>query len=314
MSGTYVLRRLIQGALTAFLSLSVIFIILRLTPGDPAMIILGDYATPELLAIVRQEYGLDKSVPEQYLIYLRRIVTGDFGASLVLKKEVTEIIFASMRYTAVLAVGAVTVTCLIGIPLGIVAARKRNTLADYVSMVIALLGISTPGFWLGLLLIFTFSYLLGWFPIQGAGNPGDVLDELYHLILPAFTLGFSAAALVARTTRSSLLEVMNEDYVRTARAKGLAERMVFLWHIWRNALIPIVTVLGINLAQLLGGAAVAEIVFGRPGLGKTLVDSILARDYPLSQAMLVTFLLAVVMVNLITDLIYGIADPRIARS
>ncbi len=314
MSGTFFLQRLSQGAVTAFFSLSVIFLILRLTPGDPAQIMLGDYATPELLAIVRQQYGLDKSIPQQYLIYLQRVATSDFGRSLVLKKEVTDVISSTLGYTVVLALAAMIVTCLIGVPLGIVSARRRNTWADYLAMVLALVGIATPGFLLGLLLIYVFGYLLGWFPIQGAGPPGNLLAGLRHLALPAFALGLSSAALMARTTRSALLEVMSDDHVLTARAKGLREATVFRRHVWRNALIPIVTVLGIDLGRLLGGAAVIEIVFGRPGLGKTLVDSILSRDYPLSQAMVIVFLLIVVLVNLLTDYIYGMVDPRIGRA
>lgn len=310
----YLLQRLAQGALTALLALTVVFLILRLTPGDPAQIILGDYATPELLEVVRQQYGLNRSIPEQYAVYMWRLASGDFGTSITLKREVSSIIVGTMRYTFVLAVAAMIVTCLVGIPLGVVAARHRNGLPDYLATVLALLGVATPAFWLALLLIYFFSYTLGWLPVQGTGEGGSPIDELRHLILPAFALGIGSSALVARTTRSALLEVMNEDHVRTARAKGLREGAVFRRHVWRNALIPIVTILGLDFGRLLGGAAVIEIVFGRPGLGKTLVDAILARDYPLSQATIVVFLLAVVIVNLITDCLYGLADPRISHT
>ena len=181
-------------------------------------------------------------------------------------------------------------------------------------MLIALVGICTPDFALALVIIYAFSYELGWFPIQGTGNPGDFPGQLHHLVLPAFALGIRSAALVARTTRSALLEVLGEDHVRTARAKGLAESAVIRGHVWRNALIPIFTILGLYFGQILGGATVIEIVFGRPGLGKLLIGSILARDYPLSQGLIIVFLVGVVVVNLITDLLYGFVDPRLRSS
>ena len=306
--------RLVQASLTIFGALTIVFLILRLTPGDPARIILGEYATPELLATVRAQYGLDKSIPEQYLVYLKNVATGNFGRSLSLRSNVTSLIGSALPSTIALALGSLLVTVVIGIPLGIISALKRNTVADYASMVIALLGIAAPNFWIALLMIYFLSYKLGWFPIQGAGTPGDPLSQLRHLVLPAIALGTRSAALVARTTRSAMLDVLSEDYVRTARAKGLAERTITRAHVFRNALIPIITVLGIYFGQLLGGATVIEIVFGRPGLGKLLVDSILMRDYPLSQALIVTFLVVIVAVNLATDMLYGLVDPRIRAS
>ena len=308
---TLVAGRLVQAGLTIFGALTIVFLILRLTPGDPAQIILGEYATPELLATVRAQYGLDKSIPEQYLVYLKNVATGNFGRSLSLRSSVTTLIGSALPSTIALAMASLLVTVLIGIPLGIISALKRNTIADYASMVIALLGIAAPNFWVALLMIYFLSYKLGWFPIQGAGAPGDPLSQLRHLVLPSIALGTRSAALVARTTRSAMLDVLGEDYVRTARAKGLAERTITRAHVFRNALIPIITVVGIYFGQLLGGATVIEIVFGRPGLGKLLVDSILMRDYPLSQALIVTFLVVIVAVNLATDMLYGLVDPRI---
>lgn len=288
--------RLGQAVFTIFGALTIVFLILRLTPGDPVQIMLGDYATPELTAILRKQYGLDRPLPVQYLTYLKNAVTGNFGVSLSQKTDVMTVIRGSLPYTIQLALAAMIVTCLVGIPLGAIAALKRNTAADFAAMVIALLGVATPGFLLALLLIYLFSYKLGWFPIQGAGDKG-IPSTLHHLVLPAVALGFQSAALVARTTRSALLAVLGEDYIRTAHAKGLAPRVVVQSHALRAALVPILAVLGLYFGQLLGGAGVAEIVFGRPGLGKLLIGAILVRDYPLSQALIAVFLVAVIGIN-----------------
>jgi ABC-type dipeptide/oligopeptide/nickel transport system permease component len=275
---------------------------------------LGDYATEELAATLRQQLGLDQPLPVQYLVFLKNTLTGDFGMSLAKKQDVSTIIAGAWPYTASLALASMAVTCLIGIPLGTLAALKRGTVADFVAMVISLLGVATPGFLMALMLIYVFAYLIGWFPVQGAGEGRGVVSMLHYLVLPAVALGFQSAALVARTTRSSLLAVLGEDYMRTARAKGLPERQALREHAFRNALVPILAVLGLFFGQLLGGAAVAEIVFGRPGLGKLLVDAILFRDYPLSQALISVFLLGVILVNLVTDTLYGLADPRIRQN
>ena len=309
-----ILRRLARSVLTVVGALTLVFLSLRLTPGDPAMIMLGDYATEELAATLRQQLGLDQPLPVQFLVFLKNTLTGNFGMSLAKKQDVSEIIAGAWPYTASLALASMLVTCLIGIPLGVLAALKRGTFADFAAMVISLLGVSIPGFLLALLLIYFFAYGLGYFPIQGAGEGRGPLVMLHYLVLPSLALGFQSAALVARTTRSSLLAVLGEDYMRTARAKGLHEQIVLREHAFRNALVPILAVLGLFFGQLLGGAAVAEIVFARPGLGKLLVDAILFRDYPLSQALICVFLLGVVVVNLVTDTLYGLADPRIRRA
>jgi ABC-type dipeptide/oligopeptide/nickel transport system permease component len=309
-----IVGRVVQAVLTIFGALTIVFMILRLTPGDPVLVILGDYATPELIAAMRHQYGLDQPLPVQYAIFLGNTVTGNFGYSLSKKQDVTVIIRDSLPYTVSLAAAAMAVTCIVGIPLGLIAALKRSTLADFAAMVISLLGVSTPGFLLALLLIYVFSYQYGWFPVQGAGEGKGPVSILYYLVLPAVALGFQSAALVARTTRSALLAVLSEDYMRTARAKGLPEWIVLRVHGFRNALVPILAVLGLYFGQLLGGAAAAEIVFGRPGIGKLLVDAILQRDYPLSQALISVFLISVIGINLLTDLLYGLADPRIRRA
>jgi len=309
----HVLQRLFQSILTIFGALTIVFLVLRLTPGDPTAIMLGDYATPELVATLRAQYGLDQPLPVQYLVFLKNTVTLNFGQSLSQKTSSMAVIKGALPYTLEIAVAAMIVTCLIGIPLGVIAALKRNTFADFASMAIALLGIATPGFLFALLLIYFFSFKLGWFPVQGAGEGEGLVSRLQHLALPALALGFQSAALVARTTRSALLAVLGEDYIRTAHAKGLKATTVVRAHALRAALVPILAVLGLFFGQLLGGAGVAEIVFSRPGLGKLLVNSILLRDYPLSQALIAVFLVGVIGVNFITDTLYGFADPRLRQ-
>src|SRR5215212_3116500 len=307
----YILTRLAQAVLTMIGALTILFLIVRLTPGDPAYIMLGDYATPELVAVVRERYGLDKPLPMQYLVYVTNIATGQFGVSYSRNQDVMTLVASAWPFTVTLAIASIVVTCVIGLPLGVLAALKRNTLADVATMAIALLGVAAPGFLLALLMIYALSYQLGLFPVRGAGEGTDLLSQLHYLALPALALGFNAAALIARTTRSSLLGVLGEDYLRTARAKGLAPWPLLWGHAIRNALIPVLAVLGIQFGQLLGGAGVIEIVFGRPGLGKLLIDAILSRDYPLSQALISVLLVGVIVVNLATDVLYGFVDPRV---
>jgi ABC-type dipeptide/oligopeptide/nickel transport system permease component len=295
-------------------ALSIMFLILRLTPGDPVQIMLGDYRTPELEETLRARYGLDKPLPVQYLVYVGNVVTGQFGVSYWRNQDVTTLIGSALPYTLQLAIAAMIVTCLIGLPLGVLAALKRNTLADLASMVIALLGVAAPGFLLALLLIYVLSYQLGLFPVQGAGEGTGLLNQSRYLVLPAIALGFHSAALVARTTRSALLGVLSEDYLRTARAKGIHPSTLLRVHAARNALIPILAVLGLQLGQMLGAAGVIEIVFNRPGLGKLLVDAILQRDYPLSQALVTVLIVGVILINLFTDVLYGLVDPRVRHA
>ncbi len=306
-----VARRLVQSALTLLGALTVMFLILRLTPGDPVQIMLGDYRTPELEQALRQRYGLDQPIPVQYAVYIGNILTGQFGVSYWRNQDVTTLVASVLPYTLQLAVAGTLVTCAIGLPLGVLAALKRNSAADLASMVIALLGVAAPGFLLALLLIYGLSYSLGWFPVQGAGEGTDLPNQLHYLVLPAFALGFHSAALVARTTRASLLGVLGEDYLRTARAKGLQPARILRTHALRNALVPVLAVLGLQLGQMIGAAGVIEIVFNRPGVGKLLIDAILSRDYPLSEALLAVLLAGVILINLVTDVLYGLVDPRI---
>jgi len=250
----------------------------------------------------------------QYVIYVGNILTGRFGVSYWRNQDGTTLVGAALPYTLNLAAAAIVVTCVIGLPLGVLAALKRNTLADLASMAIALVGVAAPGFLLALLLIYVLSYWLGLFPVQGAGEGTDLLNQAHYLVLPAVALGFHSAALIARTTRSALLGVLGEDYLRTARAKGLSTAALLRVHAARNALIPILAVLGLQFGQMLGSAGVIEIVFNRPGLGKLLIDAILSRDYPLSQALLAILLVGVILINLGTDILYGLVDPRIGHA
>jgi ABC-type dipeptide/oligopeptide/nickel transport system permease component len=310
----HIASRALQAVVTLVGALSIMFLILRLTPGDPVQIMLGDYRTPELEATLRARYGLDKPLPVQYLVYVGNVVTGQFGTSYWRNQDVTTLIGSVLPYTLQLAAAAIVVTCVIGLPLGVVAALKRNTLADLASMIIALLGVAAPGFLLALLLIYVLSYQLGLFPVQGAGEGTDPFNQSRYLVLPAVALGFHSAALVARTTRSALLGVLGEDYLRTARAKGLRPSSLLRVHAARNALIPVLAVLGLQLGQMLGAAGVIEIVFNRPGLGKLLIDAILQRDYPLSQALVTVLMVGVILINLFTDVLYGLVDPRVRHA
>jgi glutathione transport system permease protein len=309
-----ILRRVVQTALTLLGALTVMFLIVRLTPGDPVQIMLGDYRTPELEQALKARYGLDQPLPVQYLTYITNMLTGQIGVSYWRGQDVTSLVSSVLPYTLQLATAGVMVTCIVGLPLGVLAALKRNTLADVASMVIALLGAAAPGFLLALLLIYGLSYSLGWFPVQGAGEGTDFGNQVRYLILPAFALGFHSAALVARTTRAALLGVLNEDYLRTARAKGLMPARILRVHALRNALVPVLAVLGLQLGQMIGGAGVIEIVFNRPGVGKLLIDAILQRDYPLSQALVAVLLVGVILINLVTDVLYGLVDPRVRHA
>lgn len=288
-----------------------VFLLLRILPGDPAQLILGEFATPETLQQVRQALGLDRPLHVQYLIYLKDIIGLDFGKSVVTRQAVMTEIAWVFPYTLHLAVAATIISSIIGILAGIISARARNTFSDHVSRLLSLIGISMPEFWFGILLVQAFSIRLNLLPAIGGGDETSYLNLLYHLILPALALGMAMAALTARMTRSSMLEVLGQDYIRTARAKGLAEETVLWKHALRNALIPIVTITGLNTGRLLGGAVIVEMVFARPGLGKLLVDSIFARDYPMVEGVITVIATLFIAVNLVVDLSYAFIDPRI---
>jgi len=289
---------------------TVVFIIIRLAPGNPAEILLGDYATPEAVALLKEKMGLDRPLYQQYGLYLWHLLQGDFGRSYVTNRLVLPEIIRHLPYTLELAGAAVLLSILIGLPAGMVSAVKRDTLFDRISTVAALFLASMPLFWLGILLMLFFSIKLGWFPLIGAGDPASV-DALRYLILPSMALAGTPTALVARITRSSVLEIIEQDFIKVARAKGLEENRVVLKHVLKNAMIPVTTVIGLNMGQLLGGSVVIEMVFARPGLGKLLIDSIHGRDYFQVQGTVIIIASLFVVVNFLVDLTYSLFDPRI---
>jgi ABC-type dipeptide/oligopeptide/nickel transport system permease component len=292
------------------------FLLIHIAPGDPAELMLGDYAgvSPQVLRDMRARLGVDQPLPVQYARYLGQVLTGDLGRSFRTNQPVLSEIAAQAPYTLVLAVAGILLAILVGIPAGIISGVRRNSAVDYATMTVSMIWLSSPSFWFAILLIYVLAFRLGWFPIFGAGIWGDWKSMLVHLVLPAAVIGVRSAALIARMTRSALLEVLNQDFIRTARAKGLDRYRVVLRHAMRNAAIPVVTIVGLDVAYLLGGAVVVETVFARPGLGKLVVDAIYARDYPMVQGALMGFALAIVLVNLLVDLSYAAIDPRIRYS
>jgi ABC-type dipeptide/oligopeptide/nickel transport system permease component len=306
--------RVAGGIPTLFGVMVVVFLVIHLIPGDPVSAMLGDRATAAQIASTRHNLGLDKPLWGQFVDFLGRYVTGNFGDSIATRQSVLDAILDRLPYTIELAAAGVLISVLLGVPLGVLAATHRGKAADHGSLVFSMFGVAAPSFWVGLLLAMLFAVRLGWFPTIGAGDTSDPASVLRALVLPALALGLSGMALIARMTRSSMLEVLGEDYVRTARAKGVPERFVVYKHALRNAAIPILTVIGLNFGHLLGGTIVMETVFARPGLGKLLLDSILARDYPMIQG--VTFVIAVafIVVNIVVDLMYAVLDPRIKRA
>ena len=306
----YLIRRCLLVVPTLIGIATVVFIIIRLAPGNPAEILLGDYATPEARALLERKMGLDQPLPVQYGIYLWNLLQGDFGRSFATDRLVLSEIIRHLPYTLELAAAAVLVSILIGLPAGILSAVKRDTLFDRISMVLALFLAAMPLFWLGVLLMLFFSIRLGWFPLIGAGNPAS-LNALKYLVLPAIALAGTPTAIVARMTRSSMLEIIQQEFVKVARAKGLGEYRVILKHVLKNVMIPVTTIIGLNMGQLLGGGVVIEMVFARPGLGKLLIDSIYARDYLQVQGTVIVIAALFVFINLLVDLNYSLFDPRI---
>jgi ABC-type dipeptide/oligopeptide/nickel transport system permease component len=289
--------------------LVLVFFLMRVLPGDPAAAMLGTNATPESVASLRSQLGLDKPLVEQFLDYVSGLVRLDLGRSLAVRAPVTDLLMLGLLPTVLLTLGGTVVSVLVGVPLGVLAALKRRTWLDYAASVGALLGISIPVFVWGLLLLLVFT--LQWPVLPSAGAGDTPLDVARSLILPSVATGFFQVGLVARITRSSLLSVLSNDYVRTARAKGLAHPAVILGHALRNALIPVLTVIGLNAGTLLGGAVVAETVFTRPGIGRLILDAIAARDYPVIQGVMIVSVVLVVLLNLVTDVLYTAADPRV---
>jgi len=328
----YVLRRLLVAAPMLVGAMSIVFFAMRILPGDPCVAMMGEQATTEALADCSRNLGLHRPLAVQYGDYIWRSVQFDFGNSLRQGYPVRQYIARMFPHTFILVMAAAVVAALVGIPIGIVSALKRRSpLIDYPLRIFALLGLSMPVFWLGILLLIFFSLRLDIFPLIGGGDlegvfsmigsgemftyPGDFLaavgDVLYHLALPAFALGFTLAATVSRLARSAMLEVINQDYIRTARAKGQREGAVVYKHALRNMMVPLLTIIGVFVAIALTGTVLTETVFTRPGLGKMLVDAIGARDYPLAQGAITVFTMTIIVVNLVVDLLYAVVDPRI---
>lgn len=290
----------------------VVFLITRFTPGDPVRVLLGEDARPEQVQALRRHLGLDAPLPVQFGLWLARAVRGDLGASLFNRLPVSRTIAQHVGPTMMLSLMAIIVALCIGIPVGIVSAVFRNSWLDQASLALAMLGAAVPSFWLGLSLIIVFAVNLGWLPSSGFRPPAEGLwTSARHLFLPALALGLPNSALIIRFVRSSLLDVIATDYVRTARAKGLTERVVIFRHAVRNALVPILTVVGLTFAALMGGAVVTETVFSIPGIGQLVVSSVLRRDYPVVQGVTLIVATSYVAINLMVDLLYLLVDPRV---
>jgi peptide/nickel transport system permease protein len=301
----YILRRLVSAIPLIFAIITVVFVVLRVAiPGDPVYMLAGETASPELIERIRVKYGLDKPVMEQYLIFIGNALRGDLGNSIKFGEPVTAVIAKAFPFTIAITLQSVTVGTLIGLVVGIAAAVKRGSWIDRLSMLLVIFVNAFPTFWLGIILTLIFSVGLRLLPVEGSGT-------WQHFVLPVTTLSLGQAALIARLTRSSLLEILNTDYVRTARSKGLADRRVIFIHALKNALIPIVTVVGLSVGGLLGGAVITESIFGLPGVGRLTIAAIADRDYPMIQGTVLLVAVSFIMVNLVVDLMYAYVDPRI---
>jgi ABC-type dipeptide/oligopeptide/nickel transport system permease component len=305
----YLGMRLADAIITLLLVLTVVFLALRVLPGDPAIAALGDMAGEEQIRAFREELGLNRPLYEQYFSFLWNMLQMDFGRSMSNNDVILDVLLTNLPYTMQLAAAAMTIGMLIGVPAGIVSAVNKGRTVDYLARIFALVGLCIPDFYLGALMLIVFALHLDWLPIMGGG--GEFLDRLHHLVLPGCTLGLVMAAFTSRLTRSALLEVLGKDYVRTARAKGVSERLVITKHALRNALIPVVTGFGIYILTMLSGSISIELIFSRPGIGAVLVNGITGRDYTIVQAGLVMFAFFVVLVNVLVDVVYALIDPRI---
>ena len=310
----YTARRLLLMCITVIGMVTVVFFLLRAIPGDPASYMLGDYATEELVAALKAELGLDRPVWEQYFSFVRRALTGDMGTSVVTGQPAFDEVIQSIPWSAALSISGIVIAVLVGVPMGVMSAVRQGTFADLFVMLGALIGISFPVFWVGLVCILLFAHEIHLFPALGASSSEDFFTQVHHLMLPALVLGFSVAAYIARLTRSAMLEVLGQDFVRVARAMGIAEHRIVYRLALRNALIPVLAVIGVTFAWSLGSAILVEAVFSRPGLGSMILKAVFARDYQLVQAGVFVLASAVVLVNTTLDIVYGLVDPRISVS
>lgn len=310
----FILKRFLLAIPTLLAVLTIVFLIARVIPGDPAAVILGDSASREALDNLRQRLGLNQPLSKQYLVFVINGLQGNLGVSLVSGAPVMKEVMNVLPYTIDLTIAGIVIGVVFGVPLGVLTAVYRNSAIDFVTRIASLLGLSFPAFYSAILLIIVFALQLGWFPVLSSGDLSNPVERLHHLILPGVNLGLIMVAYVTRATRSSMLEVLREDYVRTARAKGLPGVVILFRHAIRNALIPIITVIGLYLGVLVGNSVLTEIVFNRPGLGKLIIGALNQRDYSMLQGLMVVYGFIIVLTNLITDLTYGFSDPRVKYS
>ena len=309
----YIVKRLLLAIPILLAVVTLVFFVVRMAPGDPAQVILGDSASQESLTALRAELGLDRPILVQYGEFLFSIIKGDLGNSIIRKQSINSMIAEVLPYTIELTLAGVLVGVILGLPLGVFSAVFRNSAADYGVRIMSLLGLSFPAFYSGILLLLAFAVYLGWFPVISDPDMGNMGERLYMLVLPAMNLGLIMMAYVVRSARSSLLETLGEDYIRTAKAKGLPGFIILYKHALKNALIPVITIVGLYLGVLVGNSVLTEIVFNRPGLGKLILSALDERDYSLLQGLMVIYAFIIVLVNLITDLTYGMVDPRIRK-
>jgi len=309
----YIVERLLWTVPVVIGVSVIVFLILHLTPGDPADVMLGPEATPEAIERLHRDLGLDRPLYTQYGLWIGRVARADLGFSYTIRAPVLDLVMAKFKNTLLLVVTGLAFSTILGMAAGMIAATHQNSWVDRAISATTLFGVSMPVFWLGIMLIMLFAVRLSWFPSAGMSSSGGggVRDVLHHLVLPALTIAVASLGTVARFMRSAALEVMSQDYVRTARAKGLSEQRTHLVHTFKNALIPVITVVGMQIGYLLGGAVLTETVFSWPGLGRLMLDGILARDFPLVQGSVLLIALVFVLVNLAVDLLYAYVDPRI---
>lgn len=306
----YTLKRLVQLIPTLFIVVLIVFIITRVIPGDPAAVMLGPQASVEDVESLREELGLNESMWTQLGGYLKGLIKGDLGDSYYYNEPVSDIIAERFPATLILSVSSMLISLLVGIPIGVISATKQYSKFDYITMILALIGISMPVFWLALMLVLIFSVNLGWLPSVGMGSEGFV-DIIKHLILPSISLAVISAGVFARFTRSSMLDIIKEDYIKTANAKGLKQKIVVWKHAFKNALPPIITIVGIQFSSLLSGAILTETIFSWPGMGKLIVDAIEKRDYSLVQGGVIFVAFVYVIINLIVDISYALLNPKV---
>lgn len=313
--GKYIIGRILNMIPTLFVVAVIVFLITRMLPGDPAAVMLGPQASVEEVEALTEELGLNEPLYIQFFEYIGNLLKGDFGNSLTYNQPIVDLIMERFPNTVILAVSALIISLIIGVPAGIIAAKKQNSFLDYAVTSISLIGVSMPIFWLGIMLVLLFSVNLGWFPSTGMGSMDEGIgDFISHMILPSIALATIPTAQFARITRSSMLEVISQDYVKTARSKGLSEFLVICKHAFKNALTPLLTVLGLQVSSMLGGAVLTETIFSWPGMGLLIIDAIEKRDFVVVQNMVIFIALIFVVVNLVVDILYKVVNPRVKYS